>query len=121
MKRRDFERLVAEVLDSLPPEFQAALEHVAVVVEDWPTPEQLRSVGLDEDETLYGLYEGTPLIERGLDLPPLPDRIVIFRGPLLEDFATEEEIRAEIRTTVLHELAHFFGLDEDRIAELGYE
>jgi len=121
MRRRDFERLVAEVLDSLPPEFQEVLEQVAVVVEDWPTPDQLRAVGLDEDDTLYGLYEGTPLVERGLDLPPVPDRIVIFRGPLLEDCASDDELREEIRTTVLHELAHFFGLDEDRIAELGYE
>ncbi|MDR7414936.1 MAG: metallopeptidase family protein [Armatimonadota bacterium] len=120
MTRKRFERLVEEALRTLPPEFRGALENVHVVVEDEPTPDQLTSVGLRPGDWLFGLYEGTPLPERGLEPPLLPDRITVFMRPLLEACASEEELREEIRRTVLHELAHYFGLDEDRLEELGY-
>jgi predicted Zn-dependent protease with MMP-like domain len=77
-------------------------------------------VGLRPGDWLFGLYEGTPLPERGLELPLLPDRITVFMRPLLEACGSERELREEIRRTVLHELAHYFGLDEDRLEELGY-
>ena len=106
-----FEDHVRAALDELPPQIAAALENVAVVVED-ENP---------EDPDLYGLYHGVPLPERGDMSGQLPDTISIYRIPLEESFPDPEELREEIRITVLHELAHYFGLDEERIAELGYE
>jgi predicted Zn-dependent protease with MMP-like domain len=106
-----FEDHVRAALDELPPHIAAALKNVAVVVED----ENL------EDPDLFGLYHGVPLPERGDMSGQLPDKISIYRIPLEESFSDPEDLREEIRITVLHELAHYFGLDEDRIAELGYE
>jgi predicted Zn-dependent protease with MMP-like domain len=106
-----FEDQVRAALDSLPAHIAAALRNVAVVVED-ENP---------DDPDLFGLYEGIPLPERGDTSGQLPDRIAIYRIPLEESFPDATELREEIRITVLHELAHYFGLDEDRIAELGYE
>jgi predicted Zn-dependent protease with MMP-like domain len=120
LSRRRFQELVEQALTEVPEPFRRALDNVHVVVEDWPTPEQLASVGLPEDGVLFGLYEGTPLLERGLEPPLLPDRITLFQGPLEEACDTEEALQEEIRKTVLHELGHYFGLDEDRLAELGY-
>ena len=94
LSRRRFEQLVLEALESIPLPLRQRMENVAVVVEAWPTPEQLASVGLGPDDLLFGLYEGTPLVERGvLAEPLLPDRITIFQGPLEEACDTEEEIR----------------------------
>jgi len=106
-----FEDQVRTALDELPPHIAEALKNVAVVVED-ENP---------EDPDLFGLYHGVPLPERGDMSGMLPDKISIYRIPLEESFSDPEELREEIRITVLHELAHYFGLDEDRIAELGYE
>jgi predicted Zn-dependent protease with MMP-like domain len=88
-----------------------------VVVEDQPTADELRQVGLDpESETLFGLYQGVPWGERGWDYGgQLPDRIVIYRRPLLEECTTHEELLEEIRLTVIHEVGHYFGLDEDQL------
>ena len=98
-------------LDELPPNIVDALRNVAVVIED-ENP---------DDPDLLGLYHGVPLPERGDMAGTLPDTISIYRIPLEESFPDPEELREEIRITVLHELAHYFGLDEDRIADLGYE
>lgn len=106
-----FEDHVRAALDSLPPHLAAALKNVAVVVED-ENP---------EDPDLFGLYEGVPLPERGDMAGALPDRISIYRLPLQEEFPDPAELEEEIRITVLHELGHYFGLDEDRLSELGYE
>ena len=106
-----FEDHVRAALDELPPHIAQALENVAVVVEDENT----------EDPDLFGLYHGVPLPERGDMAGALPDKISIYRLPLEESFPDPNELREEIRVTVLHELAHYFGLDEDRIAELGYD
>ena len=106
-----FEDHVRAALDELPPDLAQALQNIAVVVED-ENP---------EDPDLFGLYHGVPLPERG-DMSGLPpDTIAIYRIPLQESFSDPDELRDEIRITVLHELAHYFGLDEDRIAELGYD
>ena len=123
VSRKRFEKLVGRALDLLPPEFQAHLETVSVIIEDEPDPELLEEMGFDLDDpedTLFGLYEGVPLTERRHDDMLLPDRITIFRGPLLDWAESEEEIVEEVRITVLHEIGHFFGLDEDRLEELGY-
>ena len=106
-----FEDQVRAALDELPPHIVEALRNVAVVVED-ENP---------EDRDLLGLYHGVPLPACGDVAGALPDKISIYRIPLEEAFPDPGELREEIRITVLHELAHYFGLDEDRIAELGYD
>jgi predicted Zn-dependent protease with MMP-like domain len=109
MSPAEFEALVAEALDGIPEEFACYLENVSVVVEDEP-----------DEEGLYGLYQGVPLSERSHDYAALPDQISIYRGPLVRDFRSRAQIRRQIRLTVVHEIAHFFGLDERRIRRLGY-
>jgi predicted Zn-dependent protease with MMP-like domain len=115
----DFYELVERALEGLPPELSRLLDNVAIVVDDWPdysTP--LVSGG--PEETLYGLYEGVPLTERGAGYYGfLPDKITIFRGPLERDFATEE-LEKQVRITVVHEIAHYFGFDEEHLEELGW-
>lgn len=109
-----FEHLVARALDSLPEEFAGLLENVAVVIEPEPTVEELVSVGLDpERDELFGLYQGVPQSERDSFYDQLPDRVVIYRGPIERCCRTAGEIRREVRDTVVHELGHHFGLDED--------
>ena len=118
INRREFQELVREALTDLPDEFAAAMKNVAVVVEEEPSAEDLESVGLDpEQDDLYGLYHGVPLPERGPDAPVLPDRIAIYRQPILWDCETREQVVAEVRTTVIHELGHYFGLDEDELPQ----
>ena len=109
-----FERLVARALDSLPEEFAQLLENVAVVIEEEPAAEELRSVGFDPDrDELFGLYQGVPQSERDSFYDQLPDRVVIYRGPIERCCRTAGDIRREVRDTVVHELGHHFGLDED--------
>jgi predicted Zn-dependent protease with MMP-like domain len=121
----DYEELrkeVTKVIDRMPRRFREQLRNVEFVVEKRPSPELLRAEGLDpRHDTLYGIYQGVPLPDRShLDPPLLPDKITIFAEPLLEDFPDPDELREEIRLTVLHEIAHYFGMDEDQIDELGY-
>lgn len=122
MNRDDIRKEVAHVLDRLPRRFRNQLGNVEFVVEDRPSPELLRDEGLDPRyDTLYGIYQGIPLPERSsLDLPLLPDKITIFAEPLLRDFPEPEELREEIRITVVHEIAHYFGMDEEEVEDLGY-
>jgi predicted Zn-dependent protease with MMP-like domain len=130
-RRQRFERIVARALDGLSPEVVAMLDNVQVIVEDEPTGEQMalgRGYPDPEDpegpangeETLFGLYEGVPLTHRGADyhLVP-PDRITIFRGPLERACASPAAIAREVRVTVMHELGHHLGFEEDRLADLG--
>lgn len=122
VRHERFERLVDRAVASIPAPFRDALDEIAIVIADEPTPEQLRDNGLEPDETLYGLYEGVPRNEWGGDWLPIPTRIVLFRLPLEEDFADPEELADEVRITVLHELAHHLGIDdEDHLAELGID
>lgn len=118
-KTIDFYELVERALEGLPPELSRLLDNVAIVVDEWPdysTP--LVSGG--PGDTLYGLYEGVPLTERGAGYyGVLPDKITIFRGPLERDFDTTE-LEEQVRITVVHEIAHYFGFDEDRLEELGW-
>lgn len=116
VKEQDFDELVERALEDVPPELSELLENVVIVVDDWPDEHMLAK---GEDDTLYGLYEGVPITERGSDYYGLPDRITIFRGPLERDFPPDE-LEEEIRVTVIHEIAHYFGFDEDRIEELGW-
>jgi len=113
---------VTRIIDRLPRRFREQLRNVEFVVEDRPSPDLLRAEGLDpRRDSLYGIYQGVPLPERSsLDPPLLPDKISIFAEPLMEDFPDPDELRNEMRLTVLHEIAHYFGMDEDEIEELGY-
>jgi predicted Zn-dependent protease with MMP-like domain len=116
-----FERLVDRAIAGIPSPFREALDDVAVVIADEPSREQLRENGLRPDETLYGLYEGVPLAEWGGDWIPEPTRILIFRLPLEEDFPDPDDLADEVEITIVHELAHHLGIDDDRLDELGYE
>lgn len=122
MDRARFRALVAEAIDEIPEPFRAHLGNVEVVVEDEPGEALLRGMGLDpRRETIYGLYEGVPLDERALEgAPLLPDRIAIYYRPLVRDFRTPGAIRREIRATIIHEVGHVFGLDDDEIEAEGY-
>ncbi|HXF57738.1 MAG TPA: metallopeptidase family protein [Actinomycetota bacterium] len=112
LTRQRFEALVAAALDDLPPWVQERLENVEVLIEDEPP---------EEDPELLGLYEGIPLTERGSDYAGvLPDRITLFRRPIEEEAEDEEDLKEVVRETVVHEVAHFFGISDERLHELGW-
>lgn len=119
MKRRDFERLVMEALDQLPEVFQEYLENVAIVIEDRPSAALLRSLGMERDDLLFGFYEGTPITDpfRHQEFQ-LPDKITLYQRTFEEACATHEEMVEEVRKTVLHEIGHHFGLEEDQLEKL---
>lgn len=114
-----FERLVDRALAAIPEPFRASLAEVAILIEDDPTLDQREENGLGPDETLYGLYEGVPRTEWAADWAISPNRITLFRGPLEADFRDPRQLEAEVRRTVVHELAHHLGIDDDRLDELG--
>ncbi len=122
MDKNEIREEVARVLDKLPRQFRKQLHNVEIVVEERPGEELFLDAGLDpKHDTLYGLYQGIPLPDRSSLYPPiLPDKITIFAEPLLEDFPDPDELREQIRVTVLHEIAHYFGFDDDEIDKLGY-
>ena len=114
-----FERLVDRALARIPEPFRQVLAEVAIVIEDEPTDEQLDDNGVGPGQTLYGLYEGVPRTEWAADWAIVPNRISLFRLPLEDDFPDPAELEAEVRRTVVHELAHHLGIDDDRLDELG--
>jgi predicted Zn-dependent protease with MMP-like domain len=120
MKRTRFEALVNRAIEKLPAMFLERMANVAVIVEDRPSPELLERMEIPPDDTLFGLYEGVPLTERGFEAPLMPDTIWIFQEPIEEACETDEEIEKEIQTTIVHEVAHFFGFDDDTLEEMGY-
>lgn len=111
---------MSEALDTLPEEIAAAMDNVEVVVEDEPPREYL--LGLPPGHTLLGHYHGIPLTSRGpmSYMSALPDKISIYRGPLTRMARTPDQIREQVRRTVIHEIAHHFGIDDDRLDELGW-
>ena len=113
----EFEKLVRQALDEMPSEFAEQLDNVAVVVEEEPNPEDLREMGLDHEfaDELFGLYHGTPLIDRGASYSGLPDRVVIYMGPILRACGSAEEVVREVTETVIHELGHHFGLSDEEM------
>ncbi len=120
MTRQEFEGIVQEALESMPEEIARYLEEVVVVVEERATPGQMEGLDGDDPMDLYGLYEGVPLTERSLfESGIVPDRVTIFQAPLERDFRARTRLRREIQKTVAHEVAHHFGIDEDRLDELG--
>lgn len=120
MDRARFERLVDDAIADLPKPFLEKLQNVCVIVEDYPSEELLQRMEIPRGSTLLGLYEGTPLTERGFEAPLFPDRIWIFQQPIEEECGNESCIKEEIQTTIKHEVAHFFGIDDDELEEMGY-
>ena len=116
LTRRAFERLVEEALATIPRKFRDAIANVAVVVEDEPTPDILDELEIPDGDTLYGLYQGTPLTERQWSQEPrVPDKVSIYQRPIEEDAESEDDIVWMIGETVIHEFGHYFGLSEDEI------
>jgi predicted Zn-dependent protease with MMP-like domain len=109
---------VERALDELPRGPKHLLENVAIVIEDEPTPEQLAANGLRPGDTLFGLYEGTPGVEWAADSVPFPNKITLFQVPLEAEFPDPADLAGEVRRTVLHELAHHAGIDDDRLRAL---
>jgi predicted Zn-dependent protease with MMP-like domain len=120
MRRPQFERIVAQALDGLPEEVLAAMENLEVTIENEPSDQVREEFALADDETLFGIYQGTPLVDRGFNEPLLPDRIILYQTPLEDTFPRRDELVAEIRRTVIHEVAHYLGMEEDEIDDLGY-
>ena len=119
MRRWHFEHLVAEALDELPRRFRRRLRNIAVVVEQEPSQALLEDMGLWPGGTLLGLYQGVPLPQRGLSYGNvLPDRITIFQKPIEAMGRTRHEIKEAVKETVIHEIGHYFGLDDERLEEL---
>lgn len=117
MTREQFHKLVQDAIDRIPRRFARAIHNVVIVIEDEPSDELLDEMAVEDNDTLFGHYEGTPLTERSGYGNTLPDRITLFKGPIEEDCEDDEdEIFVEIGLTLIHELGHYFGMDEDQIA-----
>ena len=119
MERSRFERLVRKALQEIPVEIRGYLDNVDVLVEDWPSGEQLGGHVIEEGDFLLGLYEGVPLSQRSDYGMVLPDRITLFQGAMEAVCSSEEELVEELRNTVVHEVAHHFGIDDERLGEIG--
>jgi predicted Zn-dependent protease with MMP-like domain len=117
--RKQFENLVAEALASIPRRFKKAMQNIAIVVEDEPSAELLEEMEIEPPDTLLGLYQGTPLTERGWGHGnALPDRVLIFQGPHERDADDEEDLVVAIGETLIHEIGHYFGMSEEQIEEI---
>jgi predicted Zn-dependent protease with MMP-like domain len=119
MTRAEFERLVAEAVNLIPRRFRREMKNLALVVEDAPSAELLEEMEIEPPDSLYGLYQGTPLPERTWGFGNnLPDRITIYQQPIEEDCDDVEEMRAMIGETLIHEVGHYFGMSEEQIEEI---
>ena len=119
MRREQFERLVVEAITLIPKRFRREMKNLALVVEDEPSAELLDEMEIEPPDSLYGLYQGIPLTERAWDHGNrLPDRITIFQRPIEEDAEDEDEMRAVIGETLIHEVGHYFGMSEEEIEEV---
>ncbi len=119
LSRREFVRLVRQAYQQVPPPVQKAIRNVDISVEEWPDAEQL-DLADGGEVTLFGLYTGVPLPERYGGQPELPDRIIIYRQPILRSCSTRADAAREIQVTLWHEVGHYLGMDEDDLHRLGY-
>ena len=118
----EFDRIVKKALRRVPAEIRRHLDNIIISVRKRPSRQMLREMGIPSGEALFGIFEGVPLIERSVTSPPLfPDTILLFQEPLEAACETNEEIEEEIEITVVHEVAHFLGMSEERLAQLGYD
>ncbi|MBU1091449.1 metallopeptidase family protein [Patescibacteria group bacterium] len=116
LTRERFEKIVGNGVEAIPEKFLRILSNVAIVVEDEPTPDQKKKLNIHPDWTLFGLYEGIPQVERGGNYSGvLPDKITIFKKPIEEEARDEKDVEEIVKNTVWHEVAHHFGMDEDRV------
>jgi len=121
ISRREFEDAVEQALEKIPEMFRTQLTNMAIAVEDRPSRDLLQEMGVPPDETLFGVFTGVPLTERSPVDPPLyPDVILIFREPLMAACRSREELEQEIAITVVHEVAHYLGMREEDLEDLGY-
>ncbi len=121
MRRSDFEALVESALRRIPRRFREAMQNVGIIVEDWPAPDLMEQLTGDRDEVLYGLFTGRPLTERHYDdWGDLPAMIHIYQGPLEQDFPDRRRLEREIEITLVHEIAHYLGIEEDTLEDYGY-
>ena len=123
LEREEFERMTQEIFDSLPAQFQQNMENVSVIVEDEPTKEILVRMGIRSTETLFGLYEGIPLNRRGTWYgmnAVVPDKISLYKQSIERSAGNETELRARIQHVLIHEIAHYYGMDEDEVRAAGY-
>jgi predicted Zn-dependent protease with MMP-like domain len=119
VQRAEFERLVADALASIPRRFRDAMKNLAIVVEDEPSMDLLREMDIEPPDTLFGLYQGTPLTERHWDFGnALPDRILLFQGPHEREAEDEDELVVSIGETLIHEIGHYFGLSDEEIEDI---
>jgi len=119
MTRARFEQLVAEAIRTIPPRFRDQLRNIAVIVEDEPPEALLNDMEIDPPDTLFGLYQGTPLTERSWDYGnALPDRIVLYQGPIEDASDTEDDVVVSVGETLIHEVGHYFGLSEEELEEI---
>jgi len=117
--REKFEKLVGEAMALIPKRFRLEMQNIAVVVEDEPSAELLDEMEIEPPDSLYGLYQGTPLPERTWGYGnTLPDRVTLFQKPIEEDSEDEDDVRAVIGETLIHEVGHYFGLSEEEIEEI---
>ncbi|MCI0493329.1 MAG: metallopeptidase family protein [Planctomycetes bacterium] len=118
----EFEQLVRQAIAEIPDGFRSYLDNIVVDVETMPNPTDLAEVGIDDPTELLGLYHGTPLTERSVEAGvQLPDRVTIYQRNIEAICDSRREIVEQIRTTVLHEIGHFFGMDEDDLFDVGYD
>jgi predicted Zn-dependent protease with MMP-like domain len=116
MTRRQFERLVAEAIRTIPERFRRELQNLAIIVEDEPSDELLDEMEIEPPDTLFGLYHGTPLTERRWDHGnALPDRITLYQGPIEDDSESDDDVVVAIGETLIHEVGHYFGMSEDEL------
>jgi predicted Zn-dependent protease with MMP-like domain len=115
---QEFEAIVSDAIDAIPKPYDSHIQNVAFLIEDEPTPEQRLKLNLYPNETLYGLYEGVPLPRRGGTLKLLPDKITIFKNPIIATNPSLEAVKLQVGKTIWHEVAHYYGLDHAKIHEL---
>jgi predicted Zn-dependent protease with MMP-like domain len=117
--RAKFEAIVADALRRIPSDFRAAMRNLAIVVEDEPSRQLLREMEIEPPDTLFGLYQGTPLTERSWDYGnALPDRILLFQGPHEREAQDEDDLVISVGETLIHEIGHYFGMSEEEIEEI---
>ena len=120
LSEEEFEEMVVRCYEGLPEGLLGYLQNLDIVVEEWPSEEVLADTGTGRADGLLGLYMGVPRLERGDDLPFLPDKITLYQRPIEGMCGTREEVAEEVRKTLLHEVGHYLGMDEEHLDRLGY-
>ena len=120
LSQEDFEEMVVRCYEGLPEGLLEYLENLDIVVEEWPSEEELGETGADGADGLLGMYMGVSRLDRGGELPFLPDKITLYQRPIEDICVTREEVEEEVRKTLLHEVGHYLGMDEEYLDRLGY-